>query len=435
MYAFCCAVYLVIQTYTSHTKLREQKNSERFDIGLLTYLDGSNRKEKDPYFGTLYKILEGHFHQSVSYLFYVYRPLKSRNVEIEAEQNEYSILLKYLQLKDILWVLFRVINELFVKRYPGTQIDVSGKNISLFPLFAEHMISELGKGYTDNLLVFRAARNIASKRVFNTIIYPFENKSIEKCLLLGLNGRVKTKGYQHSSITPRHYTYHLSKEEFAITPIADIVITLGKVTGQWLINRANFDADKIQYGFSLRHNLECRFTKNEFEFNNAKLLFAFSSGLDEIAKTIQFLKPVVVQAPGVVYRFRTHINFPLSSLGEYEKLWIDKNINTVPGNTLMQDMEWADIVVYISSTVALEAMFCGIPVVRLDIDTFNSDPLLIKQLPYRWNCSRNEDFVMILKEIAETPVFEKEKMKKEALDYINSYMKRCIFDDYKLFLN
>ena len=59
------------------------------------------------------------------------------------------------------------------------------------------------------------------------LIYPFENKSLEKCLLLGLNGSIETIGYQHSSITPRHFSFLMGKEEINVTPIPDKIITSG----------------------------------------------------------------------------------------------------------------------------------------------------------------------------------------------------------------
>lgn len=434
IYGFIRAIFLICTTTFSNWRVKQHENKQQNKVGIFTYIDGSNRSQQDPFFGKLILQLKEVEKTSVEYIFYLYRPFISRMAELSSEKNSFVLLFSYLTWKDILWTIISVVKELFTF-YKNQLIFIRDRNVSLYPIIREYMIFELGRGYTDNLLVFRAARNMASSGNFQTIIYPFENKSLEKSLLLGLNSQVKTIGYQHSSITPRHFTFKLQGNEPEITPMPDKVITVGEVTQQWLINTGNFPENKIQAGFSLRHNLETKFNKKSFVAKKAKLLFAFSSGYSEISQAIAFLKPIVKQYPEIIYRFRNHINFPFNQLDPNDQNWIDQHVEKGPRNTLLEDIEWADIVVYISSTVALEALFCGAPVIWLDIDLLNSDPLLIKHVPNRWECQESPDFFTKLQEIATLSDSERLDLQKQSSVYVNSYLKKGTIDDCKLFLS
>ena len=84
--------------------------------------------------------------------------------------------------------------------------------------------------------MFNNSYNLEKKLIKKTnhslekIIYPFENKSLEKLLLLGLPKKIRTIGYQHSSITPMHLSFQLSKKEIYKMPLPDKIVTVGKVT-------------------------------------------------------------------------------------------------------------------------------------------------------------------------------------------------------------
>jgi hypothetical protein len=434
LYGFLRAIFLIFTTVFANRRVMQKVDKQLNKIGIFTYIDGSTRGNQDPFFGELINQLKGVEKTFVNYIFYLYRPIKNRLSDLKSEKNSFVLLLCYLNWKDIFWAIIAVAKEFFAF-YNDQLVYIKKRNVSLYPLIREYMIFEFGRGYTDNLLVFRAARNMALSGNFKTIIYPFENKSLEKSLLLGLNSLVKTIGYQHSSITPRHFTFKLQGNEPNITPMPDKIITVGEVTQQWLIKTGNFPENKIQVGFSLRHNLDTKFEKKSFEAKKAKLLFAFSSGYSEISKVITFLKPIVEQQSEIIIRFRNHINFPFNQLDQSDKNWIDLHVEKVPRNILLKDIEWADVVVYISSSVVLEALFCGVPAIWLNIDILNSDPLLIKHIPYRWECLRSNDFFVKLQEIANLNDLERLDFQKMSSVYVNRYLKKERLDNYKLFLS
>ena len=435
VHAFAKAIFLIFEAFFSVRKVQHQFDFQTKNrIGLLTFLDGADRSEQDPYFGKLIEYLKKFESHAVAYLFFLYRPISSRIKETGLEKNSFVLLFRFISIKDIFWTIATVFKELFIS-FLDQPVIVAEREVSLFPILREHMIYELGRGYTDNLLVFRAARNISKMGTFKSMIYPFENKSFEKCLLLGLDSKVTTIGYQHSSITPRHFNFRLNGSESKITPLPDKVITVGEITQQWLVKTGNFPDNRIICGFSLRHNLDTKFDKKKFDLRNAKILFAFSSGFTEISQTIDFLKPLIKNYPEITFLFRNHINFPFDQLSNSQQKWIDNFVVKSSGSSLQDDIKWADVVVYISSTVALEALYCGAPVLRLDIDLLNSDPLLADYVPNRWVCQERVDFFAKLHQISMLNVAERVELQKQSATYVKRYLKKGKIDDYKLFLN
>tara|TARA_B100001173_G_C15932385_1_gene523357 strand:- start:228 stop:1115 length:888 start_codon:yes stop_codon:yes gene_type:complete len=295
------------------------------------------------------------------------------------------------------------------------------------------MKKELSKGYINNLLVYRASKRIRNIPKLETLIYPFENKSLEKLINLGFNNKIKTVGYQHSSITPRHFNFILNDEEMNLVHLPDKVVTLGKVTKRWLIEKCNFPPSKIIQGVALKNFFLKPMIKKTFSPEKVKLLFVFSSSNYEIIKSIEILKKILINY-SFNCRFRFHINFPMEKLSNKDKRWIKSNINLVEKNTLNDDLKWTDITVYISSTVALESLFCGIPVIRLNIDKFNSDPLLNEKIPFKWTANSSSDLVNSIYEISYLSNEERNERSLKGQNFASSYMIPFKFLKTEIFL-
>ena len=403
------------------------------NVLLFSYIDNVERKNRDSYFGNLLnKIKEDYPKKKVSYLFYLYKPFFKMKKCLIHEKANYSFIFNHLNLIDYILTFIDIVSINFLK-IKGTKYIYRDKTISLKELIKENMKSELSKGYLNNLLVFRASKRLKNIPELETIIYPFENKPLEKLINIGLGDKIKTVGYQHSSLTPRHFSFIMNDDELKITPLPHKVITLGDITKKWLIKKCNFPSNKVIKGVALRQGKINTIIKKTFSSKNAKLLFVFSSSNYEIIKTIEILKNISVKY-NFNYRFRFHINFPLERLGMKYQRWINSNINSLEKSTLNDDLKWTDITVYISSTVALESLFCGIPVIRLDIDKFNSDPLLNESIPFKWTANSASDLINSICEISYLSDKERNERSTKGQNFASSYMMPDKFLKTEIFL-
>ena len=410
-----------------------KKNTKKYNILLFTFIDGTNRDEKDPYFGNLKNLIsEVDSNRSIGYLYYLYRPLFKMNKILKKEKPPHNYIYSYLKIYDYFWCLIQIIKTFFFK-VKKVQFLYNNKPILLEKLIRETMLSEISRGLIENLLLFRAFKRLSADKSLEKIIYPFENKSLEKLLLLGLSTDIKKIGYQHSSITPRHLSFQLSKREIKKTPLPDKIVTLGKITQKWLIEKGNFPSQIVNEGVALRSFNNKHLNKTSFKPNSAKLLFVFSSSLNEIIKTIDFLKGIS-NSHTFIYKFKFHVNFPMHSLGQEIQDWIKKKVKFISSDNLYDEFKWADIMVYISSTAVLESFMCHLPAIRLDIDKFNSNPLLKHKPPLFSEVKSPKDFTQTIFEISYLSDNKKKAMALISKKFAESYMVPPENFNYKMFI-
>ena len=430
--------YFKIKSYLKEIKLNfiDEKYDifENVDIGVFTYIDGTDRSLNDPYFGNLLDEIKRNRPELKSVYFgYIYTPIKDRiNYLRKTEKHLWAPIFSYLKETDISWLYNKVILELNNPKYDLDPIEEKGFYPNL--IIKEVILEDISFGYINNLVMYLVGCRIRESNSIKRLIYPFENKSLEKCLLLGLNGSIETIGYQHSSITPRHFSFLMGKEEIKVTPIPDKIITSGAVTKDWLINNGNFPGKRVFVGCSLRYKHNYIEKSNSFNAKSAKLFLALSSSKEELFNGVRFLMELKNLNPSLILRLRTHISFPLELLPSEMFNWVNKNIEIRQETLLNENFEWADITLYVSSTVAVESLMYGVPVIHLDLDKLNSDPLL-SEVSNRWFASNTLDCNKVINEIANLTITQKNHLSKGAVGYINSYFKPQNNVSYKLFLN
>jgi hypothetical protein len=404
------------------------------DIGIITFVDGTNRAIKDPYFGSLLNdIIKFNPDVSVAYLPYIYTPFKTRIEELGVtETNPWSPLFSYLTFSDLEWISKKRLSILFRSRV-NFDVPVDAEFSPKF-IIEEANLEDMAFQYIINLVFYRIGCRIRETQSVKRLIYPFENKSLEKCMLLGLEGLIETVGYQHSSITPRHFSFLMGKKEIGFTPLPDKIVTSGLVTYNWLRSIGNFPLDKLFIGCSLRYKHDFFEGYKSFSGKSAKLFLALSSSYSELYDGLNFLKAIYFLNPSFILRVRTHPNFPLGNLPKDLLDWVEINVEVNQESSLKENFEWSDVTLYISSTVALESLMFGVPVLHLDIDKLDSDPLLIN-VPNKWAASNPEDCITAVNEIASLSYDEKISMGKAAIGYINDYFIPQNENSYKLFLN
>ena len=399
----------------------KKKDTIQYNILLFTFIDGTNRKTKDPYFGNLKNLInQQNSDKSVGYLYYLYRPFSKMSKILEDEKTPHNYIFTYLKLKDYFWCFIQIIKVYFLK-IKRVEFKYNSQSLLFHKIIRENMLDEIPKGIIENLLLFKAFKRLNSNKYLEKIIYPFENKPLEKLLLLGISQKIRTIGYQHTSITPSHLSFQLSKNEINKVPLPDKIVTVGEVTKNWLVKRCNFPSQKIIQGVALRTFNNKPLNGYLFKANYAKLLFVFSSSIDEIIKTIEFLKEIPIKYK-FEYKFRFHPNFPMTSLDKTLQDWIYHNVHFISNDNLYDEFKWADIMVYLSSSASIESLLCCLPVIRLDIDKFNLDPFLNHNTPLKKEVTSLKGFIQSIFEISKLDKNKRKLMGLEAKKFAESYM-------------
>lgn len=389
------------------------------EILIFSYVDGAiGIGNLDPYFGDLKDILEKENTQtSIGYLLYPYSPFFNKFDEIKKRRDKKSyVIFDFLKIHDYIWVVRKILSNRFrLKAYEMLSVEYPGLE---FVVKSEMNFESMG-AQLYNLLIYKAASRIKSFESIQSVIYPFENKSLEKMLIIGLGDRVNKIGYQHSSISKRHFNFILMIGEEKITPLPDKIVTTGNIPNSYLRDSCNIAQDKLCEGFYLRGgNINwCHTFKVTQEMPN--LLFAFSSGYEEIIDAVNFLKGNSLC--GLNIKFRPHINFKFEGLPPEFLKWIKLNVAISEAEDLQEDLLWSDIVVCISSTVSLTAIQVGIPVIILKIGTVDSTPILEGGDEVVWLECTYDSYLKAVKEIVSLCYNERVDKYLNGYTYVNRY--------------
>lgn len=377
-------------------------------ILVLSFLDGQKELDIDTYFGDLRtKISEKFSPKDISFIYHCYRPY-SKFINVLLNNNDIH-LISMLSFKDFLWIAQQLI-----------KLDINTFDIpqSIDLIVKKEMLKEIRTTFIYNLTVYRAFFSMKPSNV-SYIIYPFENKSVEKMLLLGLDNKIKSIGYQHSSISLGHYNFIFSKAEQKITPLPTKIISCGSITRKFLITYGNLNSSKLKKGCELRNSFNLRKRKAIKKFGPYKLLFCFSSSYEEISKAIEILKTKFTKNDFLYITFRFHINFPLEGLQKTDKQWIFANARVSLNKNLKVDIENTDIVGYVSSSVSIIALKYGIPVIQIYPTSPLSDPLFDDKIPNRFFL-KEANLIQTVKKITESKTTEIQN----GIDYASEYFTR-----------
>lgn len=282
-----------------------------------------------------------------------------------------------------------------------------------------------------SVYVFESARTIADRLRPARCFYPYENRAWEKMLLLGVRSvspRTRLLGYNHASITESHTNFMLKKEEQTRMPFPDRVITMGAVTHGWLEKQGGHPQQVLTVGCALRQSSADPATliKTRRDKKVSRLLVALATSQLEYVNTLVYLQEALASemvdvCERVTIKIRPHPTLRLENA-----LKVLEGMITFPfevsSESVARDLDWADVVLYASSTIGLEAVGAGIPAIYLDLgDILNTDPM-DGWLEFKWVAGRPTDLLPILSNIQALGDEEFASRQRLGREYAESYL-------------
>jgi hypothetical protein len=395
---------------------------------IFTYVDGSFRGGPDAFFGTLAQQLPVRA-RHVAYVQAAYRAALPK-----LAASDYAPLFGMLRLGDLLWTLGASLRAWWrAGRYDGQTLgSVQGTS-----LLRHALRWDIGRGgYFYNLLVHRAALRLLAKWQPQWLLYPYENKSLEKMLLLATRAaspRTRIVGYQHTSITRRHATLIFAAGEAAATPLPDRIVTAGNVTRRYLETHGRYPAGMFVTGCALRQQRAAALERRARD-GTARLLLALSSSRRELVDAVVLCRRALEAGGGLELAIRTHPEFPVALLPAELRDWAHQYARDLSGTPLAENLEWCDAVAYVSSTVALEALGRGRPVIHLALsDVIDPDPVL-DPVEFHWIAEGPAALHAATRAILSLDAAEFERRRRDALSYIDEYLKTPTAEALRAFL-
>jgi len=344
------------------------------------------------------------------------------NIEKIAKNNEYFFITQefFAKYTDVVRCLIDVyFNKIkIIEKVDFEGLDVSdilrlevGREFTGYQLLEEYMYSYYMRRLLDNISI-------------DTFTTTYENHPWEKVYFLTIkkySPQTKIIGYQHAALSKAFIDMVLSKYEKEIIPLPDKIVTTGKITKDFLETYGNYEKDKIKEGCALRIETISE-TKMEPRKLNCKILLI----LGGVAPydMVNFIYRGIKDNEQYKIIIRTHPALPLERFTH--KLEFDifamNNFSISSNISVKKDIQEADILVYHASTISLEALMMGIPVIHIDFNDILSFDPLIGCDSFKWIVTKDGDFIKTLENIYQLSDDEYYDQQLKARKYAENYV-------------
>lgn len=290
---------------------------------------------------------------------------------------------------------------------------------------------EIRKSYRNladqqNMLRYFIGRRLGQNLSFQTYIQTFENYAWEKLSILGIretrNNHIGPRilGFQHAFISRNSFKYFPGEKERDIIPLPDKIITMGTVTKKIMEKYGSYKSEIFEIGCALRqeylNNLK-PFKRRRFN----KILVPLTMVINESIAIITFIYNSRISETDIEVIIRPHPLLPFESFKRDLNFDIPDNYIIDNKKSLNEELSSTDIVAYTWSTVGVEALRIGLPVIYLGIlKPMYVDPLF-ECLYLKWTVTRPDQLLPAIRGIYNMDTGEFYRDQKMSQDYLKEY--------------
>lgn len=280
-------------------------------------------------------------------------------------------------------------------------------------------------------------KNMLKQCSVHTFTTTYENNPWEKICILSLRGyspSTKIIGYQHAVISRASANMYISKEEMPFIPMPDKIVTTGDITKSILEKYGSYPKDRIKPSCALRHEYIYKLKKKDFT-KNRKILVALE-GVYECYKLVNFVFNALSNAKDFRVIIRTHPARPFDRIRKDLCFDIDlhKNFSVSNQKSLKEDLEDVDILIYWGSTVSMEALMMGIPVIHVSLDDIVKVDPLFDCSHLKWTVENIEDLLDAISQIYNLPEHDYLFQYNKAKSHVERYFKKVTDDRLSEFI-
>ncbi len=308
--------------------------------------------------------------------------------------------------------------------FPQVKGEYQFLNYEVSDLINAELASFSGTIQPYQYLHYAQTRNLLKKIPAKTFLLTYENNPWEKmCMLAVRESSPQTEiiGYQHTVTPQASVNMFISANEEAIIPKPDRVLTVGEVTKEIIERYTQISSLSIVASCALRYeNLLKRASLERTKY--FRILVALE-GIGDVYKMVNYVLQELEGCKKYKIILRAHPVLPVSAFAD--KLF--KKLNDLPfveisqDHSLIEDIKRTDLTIYWGSTVALESLWLGKPVIHFDMQKlFSYDPLFDCS-DLKWTINAHQKLTEVLDEIYSLSDQEFLCARQKAHDYLVRY--------------
>jgi len=291
---------------------------------------------------------------------------------------------------------------------------------------------------------FDAARRLGEMYNIRTCLMTYEGRPWERFFIEGLRAsspKVHIIGCQHTVIPLSAADIFLHPKEERIIPLPDKIITTGSITKNILDKYSAYPKNQVHAGCALRfeslQNLSPLSRKLPHDKALGKFIFlvAFGGSFEEVP-LLNYALEQAEKMNDVIFRMRAHPTYTferLLKLSWWQKKNLPNNVEESKNSTAIEDIQGCNAVLYWGTTVSLEALMLGKPIIQFDRGDFlNYDPLFDLG-EFKWQVSKEKPLQNALHEIRNLSDTRYAELQKLGRLYVENYFYPVTKDRLSLF--
>ena len=291
---------------------------------------------------------------------------------------------------------------------------------------------------------FEVGKTLGTLYNFKTCLMTYEGRPWERFFIAGLRltrPEIFIIGCQHTVIPISATDMFLHPKEKKFIPLPDKIITTGLIPKKILHKYSAYPKENVFEGCALRfegmQKLSFLPRKNTSENNQKKFTILVAFGGSDEQELLNYSLGQAKENPDVVFCMRTHpiMAFEqLLMLSSWKNKVIPGNIKLSKSNSAITDLQICDAVLYWGTTVSLEALMVGKPIIQFDRGDFlNYDPLF-EFNDFKWQVCKGTSIKNALQEIQEMPDVQYQELQKKGRQYTDDYFYKVTPERLSLFL-
>ncbi|HBR15946.1 MAG TPA: hypothetical protein DD723_10500 [Candidatus Omnitrophica bacterium] len=420
---------LIYRKWLCARMLPPLSGQQRFPVLVMSNFDGHSflkcsTRFQDVYWGPLLeRALQGQ--NQVSFLVQVNVSMKKTIQMIRGVGTDrYVPKEAFLAWKDIPKIFVQAMRIAFPWRRPRGKWVMDGHDLGfLFNYFWDRGICS--RGVVDCVAMYHSVARAARGGILKKFLFLFENKGIERAAVLALrrtSPQTVLVGYQHAALKPKdlHLSACFAGRERGLLP--DRIITTGPAASEQLNKTFCYDRAILVDGCALRRSFMASVLKPR-PSECRRLLVILSTDMNEYCETLRFLDLASKDCNRYDIVLRPHPDIDLNqALAIVGPLKLRFRVQGV-GYPLEDALKEADVLVYSSSTVPLEALSCGVPLIHLQIAGVLDADTLFDYHGFKWNVDRPDAMIPAIESIWRVPADGFLSRQREAADYVQRYLR------------
>lgn len=309
------------------------------------------------------------------------------------------------------------------------------QNVDVRYVFENYLLLELKSFFIPiNYFTFLGARRLVEKVKVAQFFNLFENYAWEKVTILAIrqsSPEIKIMSFQHAQVAPGSIKFFMGSQESQGIPLPDRIVTLGQVTRDFLVNEKNYPPALTVPGCALRHDYH--FSQHQVTRKHRNRVLVYLWTFQRSIEMLNFLSTCRVLQERYSITVSTHPNHPLEKLKPHLK-FTDTNIFKVSTASLESNFQEADMVVYSGTTVCLDALANGLPVINIEFEDFISPDPLFNFTAFKWNAGNEQELLTAIENLYGLSDSDYYERQKKARDFVRKYFSPVNEKNMEVFL-